>query len=149
MIITALPAGRLRLALSQSSTIAAAACGAGVVDVEAIVGLILGERGAGFAVSHLLPGPSLPLVIGAVDLGQLGAGNAILQLLEQPAGADRPQLRGVAGEHELAVRVCAVSSVSRDEALGVGHPRLVHDHDGPGAKAGCGRSRRRCRDRRR
>ncbi len=97
------------------------------------MGLVLGERRTGFAVSDLLPGPTLPVVVGAVDLGQLGAGDTIPQLLEEPAGADRPELRGVAGEDELAVGLGGQLG-EPGQALGVGHPGLVHDDDGPGAQ---------------
>ena len=72
------------------------------MDVQPVVGLVLGERGAGFARSDLLPCLALPLVPGAVHLGQLGGGDLALDLLEQSARSDRAELRAVAGEHELA-----------------------------------------------
>jgi hypothetical protein len=58
----------------------------GVVDVQALVGLVLGERGAGFAVSDLLPCLALPLVVGAVDFGQLSCRDLALELSEEAAG---------------------------------------------------------------
>ena len=76
--------------------------GAGVVDVQAVVRLVLRERGSGFAGADLLPGFALPLVVGAMDLGQLGGGGPALDLFEQPARADRGELRSVAGEQQLA-----------------------------------------------
>ena len=77
--------------------------GAGVVDVQAVVGLVLRECGPGFAVADLLPRVALPLVVGAVHLVQFGGGDLALQRFEQSTGADRGELRGVTDEHGLAV----------------------------------------------
>ena len=75
----------------------------GVVDVQPVVGLVVGERRAGFARSDLLPCLALPLVPGTVHLGQLGGGDLALELLEQAARVrSSDELRAVTGEHELA-----------------------------------------------
>jgi hypothetical protein len=46
---------------------------------------------------------------------------------------DRAELGGVAGQHELAAGIRGHLG-EPGQALGVGHPRLVHDHDGPRAQ---------------
>ena len=60
------------------------------------MGLVLRERGAWFAGADLLPGVALPLVVCAVDLGQLGGRGLALDLFEEAARADRGELCGVA-----------------------------------------------------
>src|ERR1700722_18119251 len=89
--------------------------------------LVARERPLGVPGPNLLPGLALPLVPGAVDLGELGGWNRPLQLLEHAAGADCRQLRVVANEDELCCRSLPQLD-QRRQTLGVGHPRLVH-HD--------------------
>ena len=102
--------------------------GARVVDVQAVVGLVLRERRAWFAVSDLLPCLALPRVVGAVDFGQLGGGDAALDLFEQAARSDRGELRGVACQQQLAFSLAGELHQPR-ETVAVGHAGLVHHHD--------------------
>ena len=87
-------------------------------------------------------------MVGAVDLGQLGCRDSIRQLGEEPAGADRSQLRRVAREHELAVALRGDLG-QPGQSLGVGHAGLIDDHDALWSQIGGGRARRRCRVHRR
>ena len=106
----------------------------GVVDVQPLVGLVLGERGAGLAVSDLLPRLALPLVVSAVDLCQLRCRDLPLELREQATGSDRADLRSVTDIHRLGVRAGAELGDLR-EPLAVAHRGLVHHHDRVRAEA--------------
>ncbi len=133
MIITAWPAGRLRLVLSQSATIASAAW--------ARVSWMWRRSWAWYWASAGPGSPFRTCSQARRSHSWLARWTSVSSALgtrsdsccEEPAGADRAQLRGVAGEHELAVGLGGDLG-EPGQALGVGHPGLVHDHDGPWAK---------------
>jgi hypothetical protein len=100
----------------------------GVVDVQPVVRLVLGKRRAGFACPYPLPCLALPLVVCAVNLGQLRGGDLPLQLFEEAARADRGELRRVARQQQLAFALGSELD-EQGEPVAVGHAGLVHDHD--------------------
>ena len=101
-----------------------------LVDVDAVVRLVEGDRLLGAAVAEVVERGALPGVDLAVVLGQLDREAAVDEPAERAAGLELGQLAVIADEHQLAAdRRGRVDQLR--ELPGRDHARLVDDEHAP------------------